>query len=529
MTSADTERRARPDVQLAEVVAAIALAADLGTGQPLDHVLRSCVIATRFADHLGVTQEERDATYWTTLFLTAGCTGVSYEMSILFGDDIAFRAGASEMAMASPFGQVRFLLKCAGSNRGFMGRTRVRAGFFVGGIAALEESLLAHCAVSARMAERLGLGDEVAGALRQTFAQWDGKGLPRGVGGEDIRLASRIANVANMVEVVDREQGVDGTRVLLRHVGGSEVDPHLAAEWVAVADAVLEGIDLESSWERVLNDQPAGRGPLTEDELDDALELLADYADLKSPWFTGHSRGVAYLAVESGRHLGLPEPELTVLRRAALVHDLGRNGIANSIWDKPAELSETETERVRLHAYYVDRMLNRAGGLAVLAEVASAAHERSGGSGYPRAIGGASVPLLARVLAAADTYHALREDRPHRPAWPRADAEAELRRMARAGELDGSAVDAVLAAAGHPVRHKPTAPAGLTPREVEVLVLAARGATTKAVARSLGIAPKTAGNHIERIYTKIGVSSRAEAAMFAMQHGLVGHETLPQL
>lgn len=268
-------------------------------------------------------------------------------------------------------------------------------------------------------------------------------------------------------------------------------------------------------------DQPTGRGPLDDDELDAALELLADYADLKSPWFTGHSRGVAHLAVEAGRRVGLPGPDLTVLRRAALVHDLGRNGIPNSIWDKPGSLTEGETEHVRLHAYYVDRMLRRVGGLAALAEVASAAHERSGGTGYPRAIGGASIPLLARILAAADTYHALREDRPHRAAWTRAAAEAELRRMAREGDLDGTAVDAVLAAAGHRVRRKPTSPGGLTPREVEVLVLAARGGTTKAVAHSLGIAPKTAGNHIERIYEKIGVSSRAEAAMFAMQHGLV--------
>ena len=176
---------------------------------------------------------------------------------------------------------------------------------------------------------------------------------------------------------------------------------------------------------------------------------------------------------------------------------------------------------MRLHAYYTDRVLHNAGKLALLASIASSAHERSGGTGYPRGIAGATIPLLGRFLEAADCYHAMLEDRPHRPALSRDDAAKELRRGAREGEYDGAAVDAVLSAAGHQVRRKPSAPAGLTPREVEVLVLAARGGTTRAVAHALGIAPKTAGNHIERIYTKIGVNSRAEAAMFAMQHGLL--------
>jgi DNA-binding CsgD family transcriptional regulator len=166
-------------------------------------------------------------------------------------------------------------------------------------------------------------------------------------------------------------------------------------------------------------------------------------------------------------------------------------------------------------------VLHRASRLSALAEVAASAHERAPGSGYPRGVSGSAIPLSARILAAADAYNAMLEDRPHRASLTRGDAASELRRAARDGELDGAAVDAVLAAAGHPVRRKPTAPRGLTPREIEVLVLVQRGATTRAVAEKLGITPKTAGNHIERIYAKIGVSTRAEAAMFAMQHGLV--------
>jgi HD-GYP domain-containing protein (c-di-GMP phosphodiesterase class II) len=295
-------------------------------------------------------------------------------------------------------------------------------------------------------------------------------------------------------------------------------DPAVVDAWVAIASDVLPTLAGES-WPGIAPARPDRS--LSDDELDEALELLADYADLKSPWFSGHSRGVADLAEDAARHMGLPEGERVTLRRAALVHDIGRNGVPNSIWDKPGPLTDDERERVRLHAYYTDRVLHRAGHLAYLSSVASSAHERAGGGGYPRAIAGETIPLLGRLLECADAYHAMCENRPHRPAMSKDVAAKEVRRMARDGELDGAAVDAVLAAAGHPVRKRPSTPAGLTPREVEVLELAARGATTRQVASRLGITPKTAGNHIERIYAKIGVSSRAEAALFAMQNGLL--------
>jgi HD-GYP domain-containing protein (c-di-GMP phosphodiesterase class II) len=345
--------------------------------------------------------------------------------------------------------------------------------------------------------------------------------LPKGLAGEEIVLPIRIANLANMAAGRHRIAGVEDSIKVVCGFSGTEFDPALTEQWREAAPEVLSHIDAESQWDQVVAGQPAGRGPLTEGELDDACELLADYADLKSPWFIGHSRGVAALAVAAGEQAGLPQTDLVTLRRAALLHDLGRNGVANTIWDKPGPLTDTELEKVRLHSYYTDRVLRRAGKLSALASVASAAHERASGSGYPRGVAGQTIPALGRVLAAADMYEAMLEGRPHRPARTRAEASAELRRAARDGELDGAAVDAVLAAAGHPTRKRPSAAAGLTAREVEVLVAAARGATTKAMAASLGIAPKTVGNHIERIYTKIGVSTRAEAAMFAMRHGLV--------
>ncbi len=514
------KQRVNSATRLSEVVASIALAADLGLGQPVDHVLRSCVIATRFADALGLSQEDRDATYWVTLFLTAGCTGASFELSQVFGDDIAFRAGIFDVD-GSTFQVMRYVFGYAGSGRGPIGKLRVRAGLLASRMTPLEQSFLAHCAVSARLAARLGLGEPVVASLWQTFARWDGKGMPKGLRGKDILLPVQIANIANVVEVRERERGVVASCTLLRRFAGSSFDPALVDAWCDAAAGVVAGIDADSSWDTVVNSAPSARGPLTEEELDAALELLADYADLKSPYFTGHSRGVSSLAVAAGREAGLPDGEITTLRRAALVHDIGRNGVPNSIWDRPGPLSASEMERVRLHAYYTERVLRHAGGLAQLAAVGGAAHERGGGTGYPHGTSAATASLLARFLAAADAYHAMLEDRPHRRALSREHAGSELRRLARTAELDSGATDAVLAAAGHPKRRKPSGPRGLTAREVEVLMLTARGGTAKTVGLALGIAPKTVGNHIERIYMKAGISTRAEAAMFAMQYGLV--------
>jgi HD-GYP domain-containing protein (c-di-GMP phosphodiesterase class II) len=503
-------------VLLTEIVHSIALAADLGLGQPLDHVLRSCALAMRFAEHLGLSEEERTSAYWTALFITAGCTGVSYELAKIFGDDIALRADLA--SVTSPFMLLQVMLSRAGSGRSLLGRTGVRAKLLVTKAHAVEETLIAHCNVSIRLAERVGLGESVTTALAQGFARWDGKGIPRGLAGEDISVAVRVVGIVDTAETFHRTAGVDGAVAALRKLGGVVFDPVLVESWCASAPEQLAILEADP-WEPV--SPPSAHRSLTESELDAALELIADYADLKSPWFCGHSRGVAALSTEAARHLGLPPADVTTIRRAALVHDIGRNGVSNAIWDKPGPLTGDEMEKVRLHAYYTGRVLARSGRLANLGQIASAAHERVGGSGYPRAIAGETIPLLGRILECADAYHAMLEDRPYRPALGPDAAARELRRMAVDGELDGSAVDAVLAAAGHRARKKPTAPAGLTPREIEVLEIAARGATTRQVASRLGIATKTAGNHIERIYSKIGCSSRAEAAMFAMEHGLL--------
>ena len=263
---------------------------------------------------------------------------------------------------------------------------------------------------------------------------------------------------------------------------------------------------------------------LSWDRFDAALLAIANFVDLKSPYSLGHSSAVADLAAQAGPRLGLAEAEARTLRRAGLVHDFGRLGVSNAIWDKRGPLGAGEWERVRLHPYMTERMLQQSAVLAPLGAIAVQHRERLDGSGYPRQLSGASISRSARILAAADAYQAMREPRPHRPERTADEAAAELRADVRAGRLDAEVVEAVLGAAGHRVSRRREGPAGLTPREVEVLILLARGLSNKEIARQLVISPKTAGNHIEHIYSKIGASTRAKASLFAMQHGLLPEE-----
>jgi HD-GYP domain-containing protein (c-di-GMP phosphodiesterase class II) len=268
--------------------------------------------------------------------------------------------------------------------------------------------------------------------------------------------------------------------------------------------------------------EPGLEDELTEAQLAGALEAAADFADLKSPYTIGHSRAVAELAGAAAELQGLPDA--AGVGRAGLLQDLGRLGVTNHIWDKPAALSAAEREQVRLHPYFSERMLTSTPALAPLAALAIQHHERLDGSGYPRGVRAEGISPGGRLLGAADTYRALLEPRPHRPALPAAGAEAVLRDEVRAGRLDGGAVDAVLRAAGHRVRRRRAWPAGLTAREVEVLCLVARGRSHREIAERLLISRKTASNHVERIYTKIGVRNRAMASLFAVQHGLLLEE-----
>jgi HD-GYP domain-containing protein (c-di-GMP phosphodiesterase class II) len=271
----------------------------------------------------------------------------------------------------------------------------------------------------------------------------------------------------------------------------------------------------------VISAEPALTDWIAEADLESTLAAIGEFSELKSPWSMGHSRAVAELSGRAALELGLPDSTVTLVRRAGLVQDLGMLGVPNQIWDKPGPLSHAELERVRLHPHLTERMLASSPALEPIGALAALHHERLDGSGYPRALAGSQIGVCARLLAAADALHAMTHPRPHREAMAPAAAAAELRAEVKRGRLDGDAVDGVLRAAGHRVRRRRDWPAGLTSREVEVLCLVARGLSNKQVAALLGIAPKTVGSHVEHIYRKIDAANRAQASVFALQHGLM--------
>jgi HD-GYP domain-containing protein (c-di-GMP phosphodiesterase class II) len=437
----------------------------------------------------------------------------------MFGDDLELRAGVYNVEIGSP-AMLGYLLRRAGSGGPPLRKVRVATELMATAGRTVEQNLVAHCQVTGQLAVRLGLGERLRRCLTQTFARWDGRGTPSGLRGAEIAVPTRLVQLAELVEVHHRQGGVAAALAEARRRSGRSLDPDVVAEFARHGPELLAELPVESSWAELIAADPAPR-TLAGEELDAALEALADFVDLKSPYFAGHSRGVADLAAAAARRAGLPPEEVRTLRRAGLVHDIGRSGVPNTIWDKPGPLTALERERVELHSYYTDRMLRRVPTLAELGVIAALAHERLDGSGYHRGLPATAIPATARLLAAADCYHAMTEPRPHRPAHIPAEAAAELRSQAHAGRLDPAAVEAVLASAGHRTRHAPGGPAGLTSREVEVLLLLARAASTRQIAHRLGITPKTAGNHVERIYTKIGATTRAAAALFAMQHGLL--------
>jgi HD-GYP domain-containing protein (c-di-GMP phosphodiesterase class II) len=507
-------------VRLAELVAALSLGIDLGFGQPMEHVLRQCVIAVRIAEAPGLTDKDRACTYWTALLVNVGCHTDAHEQAKWFGDDIALKADKYAYEMRSLRGTVAGVRRI-GAGHAPLHRFRIGLEFAISGHRDVDGMIAQHAALARSLAEQLRLPNDVLDALGASYEQWDGKGWPGALRGAAVPVASRIAQLAEFVEVAYRTGGTAGVRELARSRSGQQFDPELSTLVLEHCDAIVHGLDGVRTWTSVVEAEPALAHLLVGDELDAALLAIADFVDLKSPYTLGHARALSELVVDAAAVLGLPATTCGLLGRAALVSGFGRLSVSNAIWDKPGPLGAGEWERVRLHPYYSERMLQQSDALAPLGDLAVQLRERLEGGGYPRGLTAAALTMPARLLAAADVYQAMVEPRPHRPALSPESAAAELRREVLAGRLDAAAVDAVLTAAGHRVPRRREGPAGLTAREIEVLQLLARGLSNKQIARALVIATKTAGNHVEHIYTKIGATNRAGASLFAVQHGLV--------
>jgi len=500
-----------------EIVAALSLATDLALGQPLESGLAVCRVALALAEEAGLDEAERERVYHVALLRHVGCTAENQSFAEIVGDDVVFRAGAATVETTSPRALGAYMVGHLFRTHGLVG-TAAKLAAMASARDRLQQAVLAVCEVGEMLAAHLGLGPEVQRALLLVNERWDGRSFLKRVRGEEVPIGVRVVQIAECATVYDAIGGPGAAAAVVRERAGGAFDPRLAELLARRAETLLAPAD-GPLWDAVRAGAPGGA--VGGEALDGALGAMADFADLKSPFTVGHSRGVAALAEAAAHAAGMTEDDAVLVRRCALVHDVGRVAVPSPIWEKPGPLTPDEWERVRLHPYHGERVLARSPGLARLASIASRHHERCDGSGYHRGVDRGTLGPAARLLAAADACRAMGEPRPHRPALEPDAIAAELRSQARAGRLDGEAVDAVLSAAGQRPRRRREHVSGLTARELEVLRLIARGRSTKQVAAELVITPKTADSHIQHIYAKIGVSTRAAATVFAMRHGLV--------
>ena len=510
-------------VRFASVVGVLALGQDLCFGQPAGCQQRAALIAGGIGRSLGLSDGERAALHWTAQLRFLGCTAHAHEIAVVFGDDIATRARSFGWDAANPRELAGELLHNAALSRRGWGRAAAVVALLAGGRKAAAMNFRTGCEAAGLLGERLALPSEVRAALACSFERWNGSGFPAGLKADGIPIAARVALVAQELEVLARIHGLDEAAPIVRRRAGRSYDPDIVAAALDVAGDLLASLDDLDPWDACHAADPDPTHRLDGEALDSALEVLADFADLKSPHTSGHSRSVAALAAAAATGAGLGANDACDVRRAGLLHDLGRCAVSNAIWDKPARLTRDERDIVETHALRSEQLARRLFDDITpgVADLVGGAHERADGRGYHHRRPAASLPLAARILATADAAVAIGQERSHRPARTGAELTLTVRNAGGDGHLDPQAVDAVLQALGAPPARRAGGPAGLTAREADVLTLLGRGLTTRQIADRLGISPKTADTHIQHTYTKLGISTRGAAALQAMQLGLV--------
>ena len=506
-------------LRLAEILGALSLTTDLGAGVPFEKGLRTCLVASGIAETLELGLEERRAVYFAALLRSLGCTTHASLFAELFDDDMALQRELKFFDLADPAesaAQTRRFARWAGPERAQELNERFRAEVPAHG----GELSRASCEVSAALGRQLGLPGGAILALDEMYERFDGRGFPAGRGGSELTPAARIVHVAEQAVLAHYEGGDGAARARVARRSGGQLDPEVCVAFLSDADALLSPLDAADLLAATLDAEPPPRAKVTADEHERLSTAFAMFADLKGRFLLGHSTHVATLAGDAAKLSGGDDDTSRTVRTSALLMDIGRVGVSSAIWDRPAQLGPVEWERVRLHPYWTERILRRCPALERLAPLASAHHERLDGSGYHRAARGIELSASERLLEAADVFAALTEPRPHRDACSRSDAARALRDEVLAGRLDAEAVGAVTEAAGLPHR-RASWPNNLTDREVEVLRVLARGLTNREIADVLVLSPRTVQHHLASVYDKIGMRSRAGAAVFAIEQGLV--------
>jgi HD-GYP domain-containing protein (c-di-GMP phosphodiesterase class II)/DNA-binding CsgD family transcriptional regulator len=501
-----------------ELLGGLSLVTDLGTGSPLEESLKRCLVAARLAKIIGCTDAEVSDVLYTALLQHLGCTAYSHEVARVWGDDVV----TTRVNFLSSSGEPKDIWRVwipGMANATGRSKARVLATTVVTARRLDAEGTMATCEVARTASQGLGLPEAVQVGLSNMFAMWNGKGSPN-TAAEAIPLAARIMQVSLTAVMFALHANTEVAIREVRRRAGTQLDPNLAEVLVVRAHELLGDLDQIDAYQTVLDIEPEPVRQVEKGAFAEVARTFGNLVDLKSPWLQGHSAGVGDLAAAATGMLGLRH-DVDTVRVAGYLHDLGRIGVSSAIWDKAGPLSGIERDQARLHAYHSERILARIPPLTTLAKLVGEHHERCDGSGYHRGSTAAQLSMASRVLACADAYRRWIEDRPYRRGLAPPRAADRLEAEARDGRLDADAAAAVIEAAGLPRGVRRARPADLTERQVEVLRLVSRGLSNSEIAERLVLSRRTVEHHVQDIYLKIGASTRAGAAMFAMQHGLL--------
>jgi HD-GYP domain-containing protein (c-di-GMP phosphodiesterase class II) len=518
-------RRPVDFVRLAELLAAVSLATDLADDAPLESALGDALTSLELARRAGLSGEDLTDVYYFALLYHLGCTAsADRQAQVAAGDDVSSRRWFSEADYTDRGELLRLAATRVARDWGPLARAQAVAGLLAAPKDLMVESFAAICEVGARLGERLGAGPRVTEALQHAYARWDGRVFFLLPSGEQIPILARLVHLVHVAQTFYRLGGRAAADDVVRARRATEFDPELCDLWLAHSAEILRPFGGESIWEAAIAAEPEPHRLVPSSHIESVTAALADFVDLKVSHTVGHSARVAELAGSVANALGMGDGDRADVRRAAQVHDLGCVSVPNRIWAKRGPLNRAEWERVRLHAYHSQRVLTVAEPLQKVGELAGMHHERLDGSGYQSGLAAAAIPPAARVLAAVEAYQSMVEERPWRPALSGDEAARELGDEARSGRLDRRVCEAVLEVAGvrrTSRREGRNWPAGLTDREVEVLRMVARGRSNKEIAGALHVSDGTVHTHVINVYSKIGVNTRAGAALFALEHDLI--------
>jgi HD-GYP domain-containing protein (c-di-GMP phosphodiesterase class II) len=467
--------------------------------------------------------------YYTGLLMDAGCTAWTSQLAgFLAGEEIEARRDLLFFTdRRHPLEMLRWLGRYVAPSAPVPARALRAFGMVREGDDFVREGFRNTCEVAGRLAHRLGMPPEVEAGLVAAFERWDGRG-PAAMQGAAIPLVSRIVYLTGYLEVFHRASGRDAARSVARARRGKAFDPAVVDAFLAISDGDAFWAPLESgpAWDLVLALEPdSALRTIDEARVAEVALAFADFADMKSPQTYGHSRRVGDLADRAATAAGLSPADAATVRTAALMHDLGQVAVPSFLIEKPdAQLSRAEREQRKLHAHHSELVISSIAGFEEVARLAGAHHERMDGGGYPSGARASTLPLGARLIAAASRFDEIAHPGDGSPGFSPGEAIEAMRSDTPAGICPEAFAALVEAVRDGPVRPPPSRagrPAGLTEREVEVLRLVSRGLRRREIAGALTVSEATVRHHLEHIYAKIGVSTRVAAALFAVEHHLI--------